>query len=73
MHCHRNSHRNSAAIRGRSLVINLPGKPAAIRECLMAVFAAIPYCIDLIGGAFLETDPAICKAFRPQGGKPAAG
>lgn len=58
--------RQTAGIRGRSLIVNLPGKPASIRQCLMAVFPAIPYCIDLIGGARLETDPAVCRAFRPQ-------
>lgn len=57
--------RQVAAIRDRSLVINLPGKPASIRTCLDAVFAAVPYCIDLIGGPRLETDPAVCRAFRP--------
>lgn len=60
--------RQTAGTRGRSLIINLPGKPAAIAECLDAVFPAIPYCIDLIGGARLETDPAVCRAFRPAGG-----
>ncbi|MFC4167152.1 molybdopterin adenylyltransferase [Teichococcus aestuarii] len=59
--------RQTAGTRGRSLIVNLPGKPSAIAECLEAVFPAIPYCIDLIGGPRLETDPAICKAFRPQG------
>lgn len=58
--------RQTAGIRGRSLIVNLPGKPAAIAECLAAVFPAIPYCIDLIGGPYLETDATICKAFRPQ-------
>ncbi len=58
--------RQIAAIRNKSLVINLPGKPAAIKTCLDAVFAAVPYCIDLIGGPRLETDPAYCKAFRPK-------
>lgn len=58
--------RQLAAIRNKSLVINLPGKPAAIKTCLDAVFAAIPYCIDLFGGPRLETDPAVCKAFRPK-------
>ncbi|WP_298727415.1 molybdopterin adenylyltransferase [uncultured Ferrovibrio sp.] len=57
--------RQTAGIRGRSLIINLPGKPAAIAECLAAVFPAIPYCIDLIGGAYLETNPDVCRAFRP--------
>ncbi|MFN4309574.1 MAG: molybdopterin adenylyltransferase [Ferrovibrio sp.] len=58
--------RQTAGIRGRSLIVNLPGKPAAIAECLAAVFPAIPYCIDLIGGPRLETDPAVCAAFRPR-------
>jgi molybdopterin adenylyltransferase len=57
--------RQIAGIRGSSLMINLPGRPSAIRTCLSAVFAAVPYCIDLIGGPRLETDPAIVKAFRP--------
>jgi molybdopterin adenylyltransferase len=59
--------RQTAGTRGRSLIVNLPGKPAAIAECLDAVFPAIPYCIDLIGGPRLETDPAACVAFRPKG------
>ena len=58
--------RQLAGIRGASLIINLPGKPAAIAECLGAVFAAVPYCIDLIGGPALETDPAVLVAFRPR-------
>ncbi|MEQ1612811.1 MAG: molybdopterin-binding protein, partial [Hyphomicrobiaceae bacterium] len=58
--------RQLAGTRGGSLIINLPGKPSAIRTCLDAVFAAVPYCIDLIGGARLDTDPARCKAFRPK-------
>jgi molybdopterin adenylyltransferase len=58
--------RQLAGIRGRSLIINLPGKPAAIAECLEAVFPAVPYCIDLIGGPFLVTDEAFVKAFRPK-------
>ncbi|MEI7605952.1 MAG: molybdopterin adenylyltransferase [Rhodospirillaceae bacterium] len=57
--------RQHAGIRGQSLIINLPGKPAAIAECLGAIFAAVPYCIDLIGGPRLETDPAVLVAFRP--------
>ena len=57
--------RQLAGSRGRSLIVNLPGKPASIRTCLDAVFAAIPYCIDLLGGPRLDTDPAICRAFRP--------
>lgn len=59
--------RQTAGIRGQTLVVNLPGKPKAIAECLDAVFPAIPYCIDLIGGARLETDPTRLKAFRPKG------
>ncbi len=59
--------RQTAGIRGKSLIVNLPGKPSAIADCLKAVFPAIPYCIDLIGGPRLETDPAVCKAFRPKG------
>ncbi len=59
--------RQTAGIRGRSLVINLPGKPKAIRQCLDAVFPAVPYCIDLIGGAYLETNESVIKAFRPKG------
>lgn len=58
--------RQTAGIRGKSLIVNLPGKPAAIRECLLAVFPAIPYCIDLIGGPRLETNPAVVTAFRPK-------
>jgi len=61
--------RQTAGIRGNSLIINLPGKPAAIAECLHAVFPAVPYCIDLIGGAYLETHPDFCVAFRPAGAK----
>lgn len=58
--------RQTAGIRGRSLLVNLPGKPAAIRTCLQAVFPAIPYAIDLIGGPFLETNPNIMPIFRPK-------
>jgi molybdopterin adenylyltransferase len=57
--------RQVAAIRGKTLIINLPGKPASIQTCLDAVFAAVPYGIDLIGGPRLETDPDVCRAFRP--------
>ncbi|WP_408641563.1 molybdopterin adenylyltransferase [Sideroxyarcus emersonii] len=57
--------RQTAGIRGRSLIVNLPGKPSAIDDCLNAVFPAIPYCIDLIEGAYLESDPEQCKVFRP--------
>jgi molybdopterin adenylyltransferase len=58
--------RQTAGIRGRSLIVNLPGKPAAIRECLLAVFPAVPYCIDLIEGPYLTTHEAVVKAFRPK-------
>lgn len=58
--------RQIAGTRGASLIINLPGKPKSIRECLDAVFPAVPYCIDLIGGPFLETHEAVVKAFRPK-------
>ncbi len=58
--------RQTAGIRGSSLIINLPGKPKSIRECLDAVFPAVPYCIDLIGGPYLETDEAVITAFRPK-------
>jgi molybdopterin adenylyltransferase len=57
--------RQTAGIRGKALIVNLPGKPKSIRECLEAVFPAIPYCIDLIGGPRLETNPAVIQAFRP--------
>jgi molybdopterin adenylyltransferase len=68
--------RQVAVIRGRTLIINLPGQPKSIAETLQGlpqatpavpgIFAAVPYCIDLIGGPYLETDPAVCKAFRPK-------
>ena len=58
--------RQTAAIRTHALIVNLPGQPKAICECLDAVFPAIPYCIDLIDGPFLETDEARLKAFRPK-------
>ena len=70
--------RQTAGIRGRCLIVNLPGRPKAIAETLGGVrdaagniqvhglFSAIPYCIDLIGGAFIETDEAVCQAFRPK-------
>jgi len=57
--------RQVAGIRNQTLIVNLPGKPKAIRQCLDAVFPAIPYCIDLIGGPFLECNESIIKAFRP--------
>ena len=58
--------RQTACIRGQSLIVNLPGQPKAIGECLDAVFPAIPYCIDLIGGPFLETNEERIVAFRPK-------
>jgi len=68
--------RQVAVVRGKSLVINLPGQPKSIAETLQGlpdasppvpgIFAAVPYCIDLIGGPYLETDDAVCKAFRPK-------
>lgn len=58
--------RQTAGLRGNSLIINLPGKPKSIRECLDAVFPAVPYCIDLIKGPYLECDESVIKAFRPK-------
>lgn len=58
--------RQIAGVRGRTLIVNLPGRPRAIRECLVAVFPAIPYCIDLIEGPRLETDEEVVRAFRPK-------
>lgn len=66
--------RQTAVIRDQALIINLPGQPKAIAETLQGlpalgkpgIFAAVPYCIDLIGGPYLETDDAVCKAFRPK-------
>ncbi len=57
--------RQTAGIRGQSLLVNLPGKPSAIRECLLAVFPAIPDCLDLLEGPKLTTNEAVVKAFRP--------
>jgi molybdopterin adenylyltransferase len=58
--------RQIAGIRAKSLIVNLPGKPSAIRDCLLAVFPAIPYCIDLIDGPYLTTNDNVVKAFRPK-------
>jgi molybdopterin adenylyltransferase len=58
--------RQLAGTRGKTLIVNLPGKPAAIRECLLAVFPAIPYCIDLLEGPYLTTHENVVKAFRPK-------
>jgi molybdopterin adenylyltransferase len=60
--------RQTAGIRGNSLIVNLPGKPSAIRDCLLAVFPAIPYCVDLIEGPYLTTNESVVKAFRPKSG-----
>lgn len=57
--------RQTAGIRGKALIVNCPGKPASIRTSLLAVFPAIPYCLDLIGAERLETDDAVVKSFRP--------
>ncbi len=59
--------RQGAGVRGRTLIITLPGSPNAISTSLEAIFAAVPYCLDLIGAARIETDPAIIKAHRPKG------
>ena len=58
--------RQTAGIRNNTLIINLPGKPKAIRECLDAVFPAVPYCIDLIDGPFLVCNEEVIKPFRPK-------
>lgn len=58
--------RQTAGIRGRCLIVNLPGKPASIRECLEAVWPATPYCIELAGGAYLEGKPGAPAVFRPK-------
>lgn len=58
--------RQTAGTRGRTLIINLPGKPSAIAECLDAIMPAVPYCLDLIGATRLETNPHRIVAFRPK-------
>ena len=58
--------RQTAGIRNKTLIVNLPGKPKAIRQCLDAIFPAIPYCIDLIGGPFIKSNESVIKVFRPQ-------
>lgn len=60
--------RQTAGIRGKSLIVNLPGKPKSIKECLEAVWPAIPYCVELIGGPYLEGSDAGPKVFRPKPG-----
>lgn len=57
--------RQTAGTRGKTLIVNLPGRPAAIDVCLNAVFPAIPYCLDLIGARPIEVNPDVCVAFRP--------
>jgi molybdopterin adenylyltransferase len=58
--------RQVGVIRGRALILNLPGQPKAIKETLDGVFPAVPYCLDLIGGPYVETHEEVCKAFRPK-------
>ena len=58
--------RQTAGIRGQTLIVNLPGKPKSIRECLDAVFPAIPYCLDLLEGPYLECHDDVIKVFRPK-------
>jgi molybdopterin adenylyltransferase len=58
--------RQVGAVRGKTLILNLPGQPKAIKETLDGIFAAVPYCIDLIGGPYIETNEAVIKAFRPK-------
>lgn len=58
--------RQVGAVRGKSLILNLPGQPKAIKETLDGVFAAVPYCIDLIGGPYIETNPEVIQTFRPK-------
>ena len=58
--------RQVGVIRGRALILNLPGQPKAIKETLDGVFPAVPYCIDLIGGPYIETHDDVCKVFRPK-------
>jgi molybdopterin adenylyltransferase len=76
--------RQVGVIRGKALILNLPGQPKAIAETLQGlpdlappvpgIFAAVPYCVDLIGGPYIETDPAVCRAFRPKSAlRPPAG
>ncbi len=58
--------RQVGVIRGRALIVNLPGQPKAIKETLDGIFPAVPYCIDLIGGPYIETHEEVCRAFRPK-------
>ncbi|RLJ67823.1 molybdopterin adenylyltransferase [Sulfurisoma sediminicola] len=66
--------RQVGVIRGKALILNLPGQPKAIKETLDGIFAAVPYCLDLIGGVYIETREEVVKAFRPKSAiKPAKG
>ncbi|HMM53446.1 MAG TPA: molybdopterin adenylyltransferase [Candidatus Desulfobacillus sp.] len=66
--------RQIGAVRGSTLILNLPGQPKAIKETLDGIFAAVPYCLDLIGGPYVETNEAVVKAFRPKSAqRPATG
>jgi molybdopterin adenylyltransferase len=58
--------RQAGVVRGRALILNLPGQPKAIKETLDGIFAAVPYCLDLIGGPYVETHDDVCKVFRPK-------
>lgn len=58
--------RQAGVVRGRALILNLPGQPKAIKETLDGIFPAVPYCLDLIGGPYVETHDAVCKVFRPK-------
>jgi molybdopterin adenylyltransferase len=58
--------RQAGVVRGRALILNLPGQPKAIKETLDGIFAAVPYCLDLIGGPYVETHDNVCKVFRPK-------
>jgi molybdopterin adenylyltransferase len=58
--------RQLGVVRNRALILNLPGQPKAIKETLDGIFPAVPYCVDLIGGPYIETDEAVCKVFRPK-------
>jgi len=58
--------RQLGVTRGQSLILNLPGQPKAIKETLDGIFAAVPYCIDLIGGPYIETNPDVLTSFRPK-------
>ena len=58
--------RQIGVVRGRALILNLPGQPKAIKETLDGIFPAVPYCLDLIGGPYVETNEDVCKVFRPK-------